>query len=164
MKIGAEPDVCSQVCGQKMTDIFSPSKRSEVMSRIKGKGNLSTEMRLVRLFREHGITGWRRHLSVSLKGTASSRRLLRVKPDFVFRTERVVVFVDGCFWHGCPRCYQKPKQNAKFWREKIGGNQARDRRVTRQLRALGWSVCRIWECRLKKQPEVSVRRILRMLG
>lgn len=147
-----------------MPDIFTPSKRSEVMSLIKGKGNVSTEMRLAGLFREFGITGWRRHLEISLKKRASSRRLLRVKPDFVFRKERVVVFVDGCFWHGCPRCYQKPKQNAKFWREKIGGNQAPDRRVTRQSRKLGWSVCRIWECRLKKSPEVCVRRILRLLG
>lgn len=147
-----------------MSDVFSRSKRSEVMSRIRAKGNVTTEMRLVRLFREFGITGWRRHLEISLKKRASSRRLLRVKPDFVFRKERVVVFADGCFWHGCPRCYQKPKQNAKFWREKIGGNQARDRRVTRQLRKLGWSVCRIWECRLKKSPEVCVRRILRLLG
>lgn len=158
-----------------MPDIFSPSKRSEVMSRIKGKGNLSTEMRLVRLFREHGITGWRRHIQIrmgkfgrrnaaTLRPPRSSSRTRSVKPDFVFRKERVVVFVDGCFWHGCPRCYVKPKQNAKFWREKIGGNQARDRRVARRLRALGWRVCRIWECRLKQQPEVSVRRILRMLG
>ncbi|MBG87879.1 MAG: very short patch repair endonuclease, partial [Verrucomicrobiales bacterium] len=90
-----------------MPDVFSPSKRSEVMSRIKGKGNVSTEMRLVGLFRESGIKGWRRHLEVSLQKRASSRRLLRVKPDFVFPRERVVVFVDGCFWHGCPRCYQK---------------------------------------------------------
>lgn len=146
-----------------MPDVFSLSKRSEVMSRIRGKGNASTEIRLVSLFRDYAVTGWRRHLDVRF--TDSGRRnSRRVKPDFVFPKQRVVVFVDGCFWHGCPRCYQKPKQNAKFWREKIGGNQARDRRVTRQLRKLGWSVCRIWECRLKKQPEASVRRIIRMLN
>jgi len=153
-----------------MPDVFTQSKRSEVMSRIRGKGNQSTEMRLARLFREHGITGWRRQLEVKgpreagrrKKGAAARR--FKVKPDFVFPRERVAVLVDGCFWHGCPRCYQKPKQNAKFWREKIGGNQARDRRVTRQLRAKGWSVCRIWECRLQKSPEVCVRRIERMLG
>lgn len=134
-----------------MSDIFTQKKRSEVMSRIRGKGNLSTELRLVGLFRDRGITGWRRH------------QALPGKPDFVFPSERLAVFVDGCFWHGCPRCFVKPKQNAKFWREKIGGNQKRDRRVARQLRADGWSVCRIWECRLKR-PEASVRRILRMLG
>ena len=103
------------------------------------------------LFRGRGITGWRRH------------QALPGKPDFVFSAERLAVFVDGCFWHGCPRCFVKPKQNAKFWREKIGGNQKRDRRVARQLRADGWSVGRIRECRLKR-PEASERRILRMLG
>jgi DNA mismatch endonuclease (patch repair protein) len=158
-----------------MPDVFTQSKRSEVMSRIRGKGNESTELRLVRLFREHGIKGWRRHVRVRIgevgmrnKGRLriphSSFRSREVKPDFVFPKQRLAVFVDGCFWHGCPRCYQKPKQNAKFWREKIGGNQARDRRVTRQLRKQGWSVCRIWECRLKKSPEVCMRRIERMLG
>jgi DNA mismatch endonuclease (patch repair protein) len=69
----------------------------------------------------------------------------------------------GRFWHGCPCCYSKPKQNAKFWREKIGDNIKRNRKVSRKLRAEGWSVCRIWECRLKK-PDSVIRRIRRMLG
>ena len=73
------------------------------------------------------------------------------KPDFVFRKERLVVFVDGCFWHGCPTCYIKPKQNAEFWENKIGGNIRRDRKVSRQLRTDGWSVCRVWECKLKSR-------------
>ena len=119
------------------------------MSRIRGKGNKSTEVRLIKLFREHGITGWRRH------------QKLPGKPDFLFRRERLAVFVDGCFWHGCPRCYRIPKQNAEFWETKIGGNQKRDRKVSRQLRKLGWSVCRIWECRLKN-PDSVIRRIQRM--
>ena len=133
-----------------MLDVFTKGKRSEVMSRIRGRGNKSTELKLLKLFREHGITGWRRH------------QPLTGKPDFVFPKERLAIFVDGCFWHGCPRCYIKPKQNAKFWEEKIGGNKRRDRKVSRQLRAEGWSVCRIWECRLKKTDPV-VRRIERML-
>ena len=96
------------------------------------------------------------------RGKRASRSS-KVKPDFVFPRERVAVFVDGCFWHGCPRCYTRPKSNRKFWDAKVARNQARDRRVTRQLRADGWSVCRIWECRLKR-PEAGIRRILRMLG
>ena len=133
-----------------MPDVFTKDKRSEVMSRIRGKGNQSTEIKLLKLFREHGIKGWRRH------------QPLTGKPDFVFPQERLAVFVDGCFWHGCPRCYIKPKQNAKFWREKIGGNKRRDLKVSRQLRAEGWSICRIWECRLKK-PDSVIRRVRRML-
>jgi DNA mismatch endonuclease (patch repair protein) len=84
------------------------------------------------------------------------------KPDFVFPKERLPVFVDGCFWHGRPKCYIKPKQNAKFWRDKTGGNKKRDQRVTRQIRRDGWSVCRIWECRLKK-PDSVIRQINRMM-
>ena len=133
-----------------MPDVFTQAKRSEVMSRIRGKGNKSTEIKLLKLFREHGIKGWCRH------------QPLTGKPDFVFPKERLAVFVDGCFWHGCPCCYIKPKQNAKFWEEKIGGNKRRDLKVSRQLRTVGWSVCRIWECRLKK-PDSVIRRIQRML-
>ena len=134
-----------------MSDVFTRVKRSDVMSRIRGKGNKSTEIKLLNLFRVYGVTGWRRHQAIT------------GKPDFVFRKERLAVFVDGCFWHGCPTCYIKPKQNAEFWENKIGGNIRRDRKVSRQLRAVGWSVCRVWECKLKK-PDVVMRRIQRMLG
>ena len=134
-----------------MADVFSKKKRSEVMSRIKGKGNRTTEMRVVALFREYGITGWRRHLN------------LPGKPDFAFRREKVAIFVDGCFWHGCPRCYKAPKGNAKFWEDKIEGNRRRDRRVDRQLRQRGWSVARVWECSLRKRPDSVAGRISRLL-
>ena len=133
-----------------MPDVFTKGKRSEVMSRIRGKGNKSTELKLLKLLKEHGISGWRRH------------QPLTGKPDFVFPKERLAVFVDGCFWHACPRCYIKPKQNARFWREKISGNKRRDVKVSRQLRTEGWSVCRIWECHLKK-PDSVIRRVRRML-
>ena len=134
-----------------MADSLSKDRRSWNMSRIRGKGNRSTELRLIQLLKEAGITGWRRH------------QPLTGKPDFTFSKEGLVVFVDGCFWHGCPRCYSKPKQNAEFWGNKIGGNIRRDRKVSRQLRTDGWSVCRVWECKLKK-PDVLMRRIQRMLG
>ncbi len=134
-----------------MPDVFTQAKRSEVMSRIRRKGNRSTELKLLKLFREHGISGWRRH------------QPLPGRPDFVFPKELLAVFVDGCFWHGCPRCYQAPKKNKKFCRDKVTGNQRRDRRVARQLRTEGWSVCRVWECQLKR-PVTLIRRIRRMLG
>ena len=134
----------------ELTDIISRERRSWNMSRIRGKGNRSTELTLVALFRTNGIKGWRRHQKIT------------GKPDFIFPDSRLAVFVDGCFWHACPRCYREPKQNSAFWRKKIGGNVTRDRRVTRKLRKEGWRVCRIWECRLKK-PETVIRRIIRML-
>ncbi|MDP7560795.1 MAG: very short patch repair endonuclease [Planctomycetota bacterium] len=130
--------------------VFHQTRR-EIMQSIRGKGNKTTELKLLSLFKEHKLTGWRRH------------QPLPGKPDFAFPMEKLAVFVDGCFWHGCPSCYQAPKKNKKFWRDKVEGNQRRDRRVTRQLRSEGWSVCRIWECRLKK-PDSVIRRIRRMLG
>ena len=120
-----------------MTDIFSKQKRSEVMSKILGKGNAKTEVRFARLMRAGGIRGWRRHLPIP------------GKPDFAFRNQKLAIFVDGCFWHGCPKCFRLPKQNRAFWKVKIEGNRKRDRSVNAWLRRLGWKVIRIRECQLK---------------
>jgi len=135
-----------------MTDVFTKAKRSEVMSLIRSRGNKGTELKLISLMQEQGITGWRRHVKL----TAAS---LSVRPDFVFRPKRVAVFVDGCFWHGCPRHATRPKQNRAFWDAKIARNRARDRKVSRALRAAGWSVLRIWECALtvKRAPATMAR-------
>jgi DNA mismatch endonuclease, patch repair protein len=130
-----------------MPDVFTKSKRSQVMSQIRSHGNKDTELALIKLFREHGITGWRRHQAVF------------GKPDFVFRKPRVAVFVDGCFWHGCPKHCNSPANNAVFWRKKLDGNGARDRRVNRALRRSGWRVLRIWEHDLPRRGEFCVRRI-----
>ena len=109
------------------------------MAAVRGRGNRSTELRLCTYFRELGIRGFRRH--VVIEGT---------RPDFVFARARVVVFADGCFWHGCPRHYTKPVTRAAFWRAKVAENRARDRRHVARLRRLGWSVWRVWECRIEK--------------
>jgi DNA mismatch endonuclease (patch repair protein) len=72
--------------------------------------------------------------------------------------------VDGCFWHGCPRCYKEPKSNARFWRNKIIANRARAKLVNRTLRALGWRVMRIWQHDLKvRHKNAVIRRIQRLL-
>lgn len=84
-------------------------------------------------------------------------------PDFVFREEGLVVFVDGCFWHGCPRCYREPRSNVEFWRGKVGGNRRRDARQRRALNRAGWSVVRVWECSLREDPEGVLRRVARFL-
>ena len=89
-----------------MADFLSPEDRSRRMAAISSKGNKTTELRMVALFREHGITGWRRHLP------------LPGRPDFAFPHERLAVFADGCFWHGCPRCYRSPTTQSEFWRQK----------------------------------------------
>ena len=132
-----------------MTDVFTKSKRSEVMSRIRGRGNKDTEVALAKLLRANGITGWRRHQPVF------------GKPDFIFRKVRLAVFVDGCFWHGCPRHASIPKSNGAFWRRKLAANKARDRLVTRTLRARGWHVLRIWEHELARKNEARLMRRVR---
>ena len=138
-----------------MPDVFTKAKRSAVMSLIRSRGNRATELRLIALMREHGITGWRR--SAPVFG----------KPDFVFRRERVAVFVDGCFWHGCPKPKHAPlpKTRAEWWAAKLDRNKARDRKVTQTLRKAGWKVVRVWECDLSRQRAASImRRIARLLN
>jgi DNA mismatch endonuclease (patch repair protein) len=134
-----------------MPDVFTKAKRSEVMSRIRGRGNRETEVALARVLRRHHITGWRRHLP------------LAGRPDFAFRRERVVVFVDGCFWHKCPKHSNVPENNREVWVEKLTKNVQRDHRVTRALRASGWRVVRVWEHEMRR-PERPLRRILAALS
>ena len=136
-----------------MPDVFTKAKRSEVMARIRSCGNKDTELALVRVFRQHRVTGWRRHQAVF------------GKPDFVFPKLRLAVFVDGCFWHGCPLHETKPRHNAAFWGKKFARNKARDRLVTRTLRQSGWRVLRIWEHELARKREAGlVRRIQKALS
>ena len=150
-----------------MPDIFTKAKRSDVMSRIRSRGNRATELALVRVFRAEGITGWRRHIPIrsaergtwnntaraakaSLRTPRSALRVFSVRPDFVFPKLRLAVFVDGCFWHGCPQHETKPRNNAAFWRRKFAANKARDRLVNRALRSNGWRVLRVWEHELAR--------------
>ncbi len=135
-----------------MTDILTKPQRSALMAKVKGSGNASTELRLVAVFRALGISGWRRKAAVL------------GKPDFVFPKLRLAVFVDGCFWHGCPLHATQPKQNAEFWSRKIAANQARDRLVTRQLRARGWRVLRLREHELTRKYERRLLARLRRAG
>lgn len=127
---------------------FGGLSRGQLMARVRSIGNKTTEKRLMELLIGAGLKGWRRH------------QPLPGKPDFVWRKERTVVFVDGCFWHGhaCGR-NPSPETNERVWREKIERNKVRDRRVIRVLRSQGWSVLRIWECQLKKEPARCLSRI-----
>jgi DNA mismatch endonuclease (patch repair protein) len=106
-----------------MADIFTKRKRSAVLSAIRSRGNAATELRLVAVFRAHGITGWRRGASLQWKVEGLKLKKFRVKPDFVFGARRLAVFVDGCCWHGCPRHATPrhatpPKTKAVCWRKK----------------------------------------------
>jgi DNA mismatch endonuclease, patch repair protein len=84
------------------------------------------------------------------------------KPDFVFREAKVALFVDGCFWHGCPRCYRAPTSSPAYWLAKIRRNRKRDLQVSRHLRGMGWKVARVRECQLKA-PARFMKRLVSLL-
>lgn len=136
-----------------MADVFSTAKRSAVMGRIRSRGNHGTELRLIAMLRAHKLRGWRR--GAGLPG----------RPDFIWRRERLAVFVDGCFWHGCPRHGRTPGSHREYWVPKLARNAKRDRQVSRLLRKQGWSVLRVWECALEGRRALSTAaRIARALG
>lgn len=112
--------------------------RSQAMSAVRGKNNKSTERRLRMELVRRGIRGWTLHAS-ALPG----------KPDFWFPSVGLAVFVDGCFWHGCPLCGHIPRTNRDFWAAKIARNHERDSKVNTLLRGLGVRALRFWECELR---------------
>lgn len=144
------PNSCEDRQMARFTFVTTPD-RSRNMAAIRSRGNATTEQRMAQILRSHHLTGWRRH--AKLVG----------HPDFIFPQHKVAIFVDGCFWHGCPRCYQLPKSNRPYWEQKILTNVARDRRSARQLRAAGWRVLRIWEHSLVNEHTVAAR-VQRALG
>lgn len=128
-----------------MTDTFSAKQRSEIMKAVKSKGNKSTEIKLIEIFRIYHITGWRRNSN------------LTGHPDFIFPKNRIAVFADGCFWHGHNCRNVTPSENAEYWQNKIKRNKARDKAITKELTAKGWKVVRIWECEIKKDKVLKLK-------
>jgi DNA mismatch endonuclease, patch repair protein len=144
---GAPPCV-GELC---MVDVFTSAKRSQIMAAIRSSENERTELRLLQLFRRAKIAGWRR------------RQKVVGMPDFVFRVSKIAVFVDGCFWHGCPSCKRFPKSNQDFWRRKFAKNKRRDRAITQALQKEGWRVVRIWEHTLRDGAACQLAQLKQML-
>ncbi len=154
-----------------MADVFSKAKRSEVMSRIRGRGNRDTELAFVALMKTHRITGWRRHVAIRLDPLSghtvdafTKRCTNKVRPDFVFPARRLAVFIDGCFWHGCPKHSTQPRSNKAFWEKKLSSNKQRDQLVSRGLKRRGWTVLRVWEHELLNPSSVLRRLQIRLEG
>ncbi len=124
-----------------LSDIFDKSDRSDIMRKVKARGNKSTELRLIQIFQNNGITGWRRNYCV--KG----------HPDFVFPNKRVAIFVDGCFWHGHDCRNTRPEDNKDYWQKKRERNIRHDEDINVLFISRGWTILRIWECELKKKNE-----------
>lgn len=129
-------------------DTFSPEKRSEIMKRVKST-NTSIEIKIRKELWRNGLRGWRVHPK-NVPG----------KPDIIFRRKKVVVFIDGCFWHGCPVCDRSPKSGNAYWENKISRNMARDRKYNELLINDGWSVIRLWEHEVTKDLTGCVSKIL----
>lgn len=128
-----------------MADRVSKKVRSRIMSAIRGK-DTKPERILWDMLRE-------------LQEPPERWANLPGKPDFVFERAGVLVFVDGCFWHRCPKHSSSPKTNPRFWRDKFAANVARDRKVDSLLSENGWIVMRFWECALLGDPDDVLYRI-----
>jgi DNA mismatch endonuclease, patch repair protein len=123
-----------------MADVFSPAKRSAIMSRITGK-NTKPEIVVRKIV--HSL-GYRFRLH---------RKDLPGKPDLVLPRYRKIIFVNGCFWHGHADCRRAklPTSKIKFWRQKIASNQARDIEVKRRLSLDGWGILVVWQCEIRRR-------------
>ena len=130
-----------------MTDVFTPEKRSYVMSRIRGK-DTKIEKIMEKILRDNDLK-------------TMPHPKMYGSPDFLVG-ERMLVFCDGDFWHGY-RYDEKKKIRKKFWRDKIEGNIKRDYYITGKLRREGWSVLRFWEHDIERRPDICKNRILRFL-
>lgn len=131
-------------------DVFTKEQRSCCMSKIRGK-NTKPELKLRRSLWSIGL---RYRIHYELLG----------RPDVVFVRAKVAIFVDGCFWHGCPEHGRRPKTNIKFWNSKIQKNVDRDLRNTSELRKTGWKVLRFWEHEIKEDVSKLIRKIVSALS
>lgn len=136
-----------------MTDTVSKEKRSEIMSRIRGK-DTKIEVMVRKWLFAHGFR-YRKN-DKRYPGT----------PDIVLPKYRTVVFVNGCFWHGHENCklYSQPKSNVEYWKTKIESNIHRDEKNIKSLEEDGWKVIVVWECELLPDPEPRLLRLIDKIG
>ena len=134
-----------------MSDIFDKSKRSEIKKKVRSKNKKSTELKLIQIFKENNIHGWRRNYKV------------KVHSDFVFLNKKIAIFVDGCFWHGHNFRNTKPKENQEYWDKKRERNMKHDKEITEYFENRGWTVIRIRECELKNINRQIVYEKLKLL-
>ncbi|MBI3332260.1 DNA mismatch endonuclease Vsr [Candidatus Peregrinibacteria bacterium] len=129
-------------------DVHTPELRSYNMSRITSK-NTKPEIAFRKLLWKAGLRNYRIHKN--LPGS----------PDIVFVRFNLAIFVDGCFWHGCKKCYgnRKIKTNAYYWKQKIINNFERDKRQTKLLKKMGWKVLRFWDHNIVQDPAKCISKI-----
>ena len=133
-------------------DTVSPEARSRVMAKVRSTRNRSTEWRVRAALMRAGVRGW-----------ALNAEDVPGRPDFSFPAQKVAVFLDGCFWHGCRKCQRIPASNTEYWNAKISRNCLRDRKVSAILRSRDWRVLRIWEHEIACSTADVTRKILAAL-
>ena len=129
-----------------MADVLTKKQRSYNMSMIKCI-NTKPEIRLRKLLFSNGLRGYR--VKTKIKG----------KPDIVFTKKKVAIFIDGCFWHKCPKCFVRPGTNKEFWNKKINSNVKRDKKINNYLKKEGWIIIRLWEHEVRKDIEKCLKKI-----
>lgn len=130
-------------------DVLTKKQRSYCMSQIKGKNTIPELILRKRLWKK----GWRYRIHSKLLG----------KPDLIFKRLKVIIFIDGCFWHKCPKHFQYPETNKPFWKKKISDNMFRDRVNNKRLISEGWKVLRFWEHDIKEHLNVVEKKIEKTL-
>lgn len=126
-----------------------PEIHSRRMAAIRGRGNRTTETRFRAMLVRAAIRGW-----------VMNPKIVRGKPDFFFPDSKIAVFIDGCFWHGCPQCGHVPKVNRPYWKAKIERNRRRDLETDDLLLQSGITPIRFWEHELQCCPSECLRRLL----
>lgn len=135
----------------KKPRVETREERSRIMRAVPSK-NTSVERALRKALRSAGLRGYRLH-NHRVPGT----------PDVVFGQQRLAVFVDGCFWHGCSRCYREPKSRQEYWTMKVRRNRDRDATVNKECKVAGWRVVRLWEHEVLRTPQIAAERVVRAL-
>ncbi len=130
-----------------MVERITKRQRSYVMSRIRSKGTKPE------LAFKKALKGSRLRYQAKVFG----------KPDFSSKKKMVAIFIDGCFWHKCPKCYRPPQSNKGYWRPKIRRNVARAKKVEITLKGEGWRVVRFWEHEVMQNEERCLKKISALL-
>jgi DNA mismatch endonuclease (patch repair protein) len=131
-------------------DTVSTKKRSETMRAIKSR-NTSLEKNFRKILRDAGY---------KFKNNVAS---LTGKPDIVFPKQKVAIFLDSCFWHGCKRHCRMPIANRVYWRKKIENNKKRDKKINAIYKKMGWEILRFWEHEIKKCPNKTINHIEKII-
>lgn len=129
-----------------MSDVFSREKRSQIMASVRVE-DTTPEMAVRRALWAVGVR-YRTNVG-DLPGT----------PDIAHKGAKVAVLIDGCFWHGCPECYEAPDSNTEFWKEKLNDNRQRRREVLAQLENMQFTVLQFWECEVQNKLNRVVQQI-----